>query len=364
MDIKNACQQYFNAYNELGNRENNDKWTNAGLLIEVISYFTLVAPLIVLAAYTTASLAGRIAQKFQLSSSDLKTSDVFQKTHDDKGLPTINVLKLIRCGIVGDDKAGTFRLNQLPRRLEPTDVRTLKAQLGRFPKVDHLTPAPDDLLNLTLIGFSSHVFTKKQIDELIDTFGKYVIDLLSEEQAKDFFGNLKAADMDQTLYESLFTDNVTATSKERFPLIKARFQLISEEEAAGIMKRLDGRPRHLLSLSQAKHFFGNLKAADMDQTLYESLFACDPSIQINKGRFKLVSKEEVAGIMKKFGGGLRHVLSEEQEEYFFGNLKADDVDQTLYQSLFNRDPEKTNKARLQRISEQERTALQDKFMKF
>lgn len=439
MKITSACEQYFNAYRELGNWKNNNKWTNLGLVIEVISYFSLVAPLIVLATYTTASLAGRIAQKSQPSNLDAKTfvifknvlflgdlpklspaqqkeeinglqSEEFEKIINDLGgidafleklnkadpnilnIPLVNTQAdehIIKYALLSKEEVKAFPLNQLSLPMTSLHVQILKAQLNRFPKIDHEKLLPlDDLSNLTLSAFNSHVFTKDQLDKLMNTFGEGIINFISEEQIKDFilnkkinevsgelyralfhclddtnvnkmrfallshdkvkeviqkfaghsidlfsdeqasyfFGNLKAGDIDQSLYNNLFP-YYTLTISEK------RFQLISKEEAANIVKKLEGRPIGLLSEEQAKYFFGNLKASDMDQTMHKSLFSYHGSA-INKKRFQLIPKEEATNIAKKLEGRLIGLFSEEQAKYFFGNLKATEIDLTLYNNLF------------------------------
>ncbi|MFI0435895.1 MAG: hypothetical protein ACH350_09275, partial [Parachlamydiaceae bacterium] len=96
--------------------------------------------------------------------------------------------------------------------------------------------------------------------------------------------------------------------------------------------------------------------------LYNSLFYNDVT-EMNQARFQLLSKEEATEMMKTFGGKPRHLLSQEQRKHFYGNLKAADVDRELYNSLFYNDFITTNQARFQLLSKEEQIAFQDKFMK-
>ena len=125
------------------------------------------------------------------------------------------------------------------------------------------------------------------------------------------------------------------------------------------MKKNIGHPVNLLSKSQEAHYFGTLKVDEIHQTLYKNLFNRD-SEEINRSRFQLVAGEELATIVKEFPESLK-LFSKEQEEYYFSHLKAADVDGYLYHHLFANDPSETNKARFQLLSKEEIPAFQVKF---
>jgi hypothetical protein len=238
MQITKACEQYLHAYQDLGNWKNQDKWTNAGLVIEVISYFTLVAPFIVLAAYTAANLAGQITRNFQPSSSYEK---IFRTMND----VNIDLSNTLFC-------------------LDDNDVNKM-----RFSLLSH-----------------------DRVKEIMKRFAGEPIDLLSEEQMNYYLGNLKADEVDEHLYNYLFYNNLLKVNQ-------TRFQRLSLEEAANFMKKFVGKPRNLLSKEQMNHYLDNLQADDVDEDLCKRLFFCD-SLEVNQMRFQRLSKKEAAKLMVRF----------------------------------------------------------------
>ncbi|MFI0435941.1 MAG: hypothetical protein ACH350_09530, partial [Parachlamydiaceae bacterium] len=376
--------QYVKASKGLDQSNNGYQRTDADLVIEIISslYVNLLAPLIAFSRYAITSLAGRIAKIFQQTTLDVKISEVFQKFHKTQTISSIPAISLKQlselnlsdqkkilndipleqkkfitdCGGIDDfcekmkkidpnildcvpielcirdpflmkyvllskEEVAAFSLNELFLPIPRHHIQVLRAQLDRLPKIDHKDLPPlDDLSNLALSAFNSHLFSQEQIDELIKKYGENVINLISEKQIKDLFiDSEKMNNISPQLYEVLFD------SLDDENVNKMRFSLLSHERVKEMMKTFGGQPRHLLSQEQRKHFYGHLKAADVDSKLYNSLFYNDLTAT-NQARFQLLSKEEAAEMMKKFGGEPRHLLSQEQKKHFYGNLKAVDVE--------------------------------------
>jgi len=170
---------------------------------------------------------------------------------------------------------------------------------------------------------------------------------------KHYFGQLKADDVEEGLYRALFFLNMGSVNQRRF-------QAIPEEEVANFIKKFKGAPKDLLSDTQMRHYFGQLKADDVDQTLYKALFVRNIE-SVNQRRFQAIPEEEVANFMKKFVGAPKDLLSDAQMRHYFGQLKVNDVDQTLYKALFVRNIESVNQRRFQALASSEAAALKAKF---
>lgn len=77
--VEITFNQYFNAYTCLKECKTNSSYCNIFLITEVLSYFTVIIPLIILFAYVATSLAGRVEQKKSSSSSCEKSSEIARR---------------------------------------------------------------------------------------------------------------------------------------------------------------------------------------------------------------------------------------------------------------------------------------------
>lgn len=77
--MKIIFNQYFNAYTCLKECKTNSVYCNVFLAAEVVSYFTVIIPLIILFAYVATSLTGRVEQKKSSSSSCEKSSEIARR---------------------------------------------------------------------------------------------------------------------------------------------------------------------------------------------------------------------------------------------------------------------------------------------
>ncbi len=389
MKITNACEQYFNAYQELSNWKNNDKWTNLGLAIEVLSYFTIVAPLIVVATYATINLTGRITSKDELSDLDFKISSTFKKhntksffctrmlslndlsklnpTDPKKALQELNLRNLnafidtlggvdnfleklkkadpniltlvslldaesdpitLKYALLSESEVGALPLKELSLPMQELHATILKAQLDKLPKTDHDELSPvDEISTLTLSTVNSVALTKDQIDNLINSYGELIIRFMPEKQIQDFIiNNEKMNNLSPKLYNALFASLDEAVNK-------MRFSFLSEYRVNEIMLKFTGKPVDLLSKEQEKHFFSKLEAKDVDINLYGTLF--HSGYTKGAARFKLIPNEEATKFMLKLKGNPVRLLSKEQENHFFSKLEAKDIGSNLYDTLFS-----------------------------
>lgn len=79
MKVSNVCKSYFSGFQEISNFKKNDNKTNALALLKILSYFTVVIPLVFAAVYGAASLCGRVSKKYDLSSHDKNINDQAKK---------------------------------------------------------------------------------------------------------------------------------------------------------------------------------------------------------------------------------------------------------------------------------------------
>ncbi|MBM3198310.1 MAG: hypothetical protein FJZ58_03535 [Chlamydiae bacterium] len=204
-----------------------------------------------------------------------------------------------------------------------------------------------------------HVLPLEQASDLTRTCPNEFKNHLSHAQEKNYFGNLQAEQVDQKLYDTLFgREEWNDVAKTQ------RFKLLSEATASGLMTKFHGEPKDLLTTEQEKHYFGNLKADQVDQKLYDTLFGLEEIyVDAKTQRFQHLSHETVAGLMTKFHGRPKNLLTKEQEKHYFGNLKAEQVDQELYGTLFG-SREWSDSAKEQRfklLSEATASGLMTKF---
>lgn len=70
MRVSDACNSYFNGFQEIANCRKNNSQISGITLLKILSYFTGVIPLMFAAVYGADSLCGRICKKQHLSSLD------------------------------------------------------------------------------------------------------------------------------------------------------------------------------------------------------------------------------------------------------------------------------------------------------
>src|SRR5690348_15874231 len=80
MKIADVCKNYFNGCQEISNFKNNDTKVNALAFLKILSYFTVIIPLIFTFVYAAASLYGRVSTTDRLSHQDQNIDHLAKKT--------------------------------------------------------------------------------------------------------------------------------------------------------------------------------------------------------------------------------------------------------------------------------------------
>ncbi len=208
-------------------------------------------------------------------------------------------------------------------------------------------------------------FQKLANEEAFALMIKFDCDLLwilSVKQKNYFFSHLKAEQVDQKLYDELYSFSDYYTNKE----IKERFQKLPNEEAAAFLLKFNLAPIWMLSDTQKNYFFSHLKSDQVDKKLYDELYPLSDHYtnKESKERFQKLANEEAFALMIKFECDLLWVLSDQQKNYFFSHLKADQVDKKLYEELYPFSDHYTNKEskeRFQKLPNEEAAAFMLKF---
>lgn len=79
MELIDVCESYFSGFRDIYNFRNNDSCTNSLAVLKIISYFTVLIPLVFAVGYGAASLSGRVSKTNHLSSSDTKVHELAKK---------------------------------------------------------------------------------------------------------------------------------------------------------------------------------------------------------------------------------------------------------------------------------------------
>lgn len=356
MEINKTCEQYFNAYQELNHWNNHTNWVNAFLVIEVISYFTLVAPFIVLATYTTANLIGRITQTLQPSNLDKQTLMTFKNTlssskEDKSSLPS-NDLKS------EERENGEPLLPPWPQDEEEGDGFGKRHPIIRHPilfkdghEIDTLSE--DDLYDFPPLSQPEKTKTEQfHTNPPIHT-NPPKTSSLPQDRKTIFFKNLKADEIEdmKTFNKALADMGLFVAS---YQVQKLRFQLISNEEATKIVKKFGGYLIPFFSEEQMNHFFSTLKADEFDLKSLSGLF-------ITKEQFEKISNEEAVKLVKERNSQFIKLFSDEQANYFFSNLKAEEMTQKMCEDFFPIFESSIGKKRFELVSDEEALKMAKKF---
>ncbi len=385
MKLSTICGEYFTAYRELGNWNKHDMQTKPWIIAAVASYFTVIAPLLVLATYGCAKFGERIQEIAKPSPVHQKIASVAQsalpvhvpfsvvnqlggyqelqkkiKGSDPQILMKIRNsedVEAFKYAFLAPEDVAKLTLQDLPKPLTRSQLAVLLAQLKKLePSPADRVKLTEDTATLSLQQIRSSTFSLEEVRGLMDEHGAWVLNLLPEEQVLEFIAqDVNENGLHDYTYKALFDHFDVEDS-----VYKNRVRALSNERAAQCMKKYQGAIRNDLSPEQTQYYFQRLKAADLGDTDYRRLFYRD-SDGVNKARFQAIPKEEVAEFMKKFRGEPRDLLSPKQTQHYFQELKAANVDETFYRCLFYRDSDGVNKARFQAIPKEEVAQFMKKF---
>ena len=159
-------------------------------------------------------------------------------------------------------------------------------------------------------------------------------DILNEPQQFYCFSNLEIGQLDEE--EIYGNKDHILTLYCNNEKAKERFQGLPNEEAAAFIVKFKLRPDGLLSNPQKDYLYSNLKADQVDQKLYDKLYPRSDyhTSKESKERFQKLPNEEAFNLMIKFDCNPLWLLSNPQKNYFFSHLKADQIDKNLYDKLY------------------------------
>lgn len=208
MKVHHVCKNYFNAFEELGSKNSSSTKTLAAL--KVLSYLTLVAPLIMGIAYGIAKLAGRAAKKSSSSDLDNRTDQAASKMLGSKQAASIkpqgpsqeNDPPFHKGAYLSlhDALNGINPLSQMEKDSARCGAHALKNAIAvleyKEKEKDHKSPSQSDLLAKLQLRLSDEEF----FAEINKSFGENIskdltieeLSLKSIELAKKYSINLES----------------------------------------------------------------------------------------------------------------------------------------------------------------------------